>query len=84
MKSYLEGCGVPTTHIGQAEIPRLIMGIHPYDGCSYQPEADQDKHRAPCGNDGGQAATYPQAQHATGCAEFVDSVAEARSPARHV
>ncbi len=36
MKSYLEGCTVPTTQIGQAEIPRLIMGIHPYDGCSYQ------------------------------------------------
>jgi hypothetical protein len=29
MKSYLEGCTVPTTQIGQAEIPRLIMGIHP-------------------------------------------------------
>ena len=36
MKSYLEGCGVPTTRIGHTEIPRLIMGIHPYDGCSYQ------------------------------------------------
>ena len=36
MKTYLEGCGVPTTRIGQAEVPRLIMGIHPYDGCSYQ------------------------------------------------
>ena len=36
MKSYLEGCGVPTTRIGCIEIPRLIMGIHPYDGCSYQ------------------------------------------------
>ena len=33
MRTYLEGCGVPTTQIGQAEIPRLIMGIHPYDGC---------------------------------------------------
>ena len=36
MKSYLEACGVPTTRIGEVEIPRLIMGIHPYDGCSYQ------------------------------------------------
>ena len=36
MKTYLEGCGVPTTRIGKAEVPRLIMGIHPYDGCSYQ------------------------------------------------
>ena len=43
MKSYLEGCTVPTTQIGQAEIPRLIMGIHPYDGCSYQnKERDAD------------------------------------------
>ncbi len=36
MKSYLQGCGVPTTTVGNAEVPRLIMGIHPYDGCSYQ------------------------------------------------
>ena len=28
MKSYLEGCGVPTTMVGDVEIPRLIMGIH--------------------------------------------------------
>jgi hypothetical protein len=35
MKSYLEGCGVPTTHIGQTEAPRLMMGNHPYDGNSY-------------------------------------------------
>jgi hypothetical protein len=35
MKSYLEGCGVPTTRIGQIEVPRLIMGDHPYDGSSY-------------------------------------------------
>ena len=24
MKSYLEGCGVPTTRVGEAEVPRLI------------------------------------------------------------
>ena len=36
MKSYLEGCHIPTELIGNAEIPKLIMGIHPYDGCSYQ------------------------------------------------
>ena len=36
MKSYLDACGVPTTRVGHAELPRLIMGIHPYDGCSYQ------------------------------------------------
>ena len=36
MRSYLDACGVPTTTIGAAELPRLIMGIHPYDGCSYQ------------------------------------------------
>jgi hypothetical protein len=35
MKSYLEACGVPTTPIGGVALPRLIMGIHPYDGCSY-------------------------------------------------
>ncbi len=46
MKTYLEGCGVPTTRIGQAEVPRLIMGIHPYDGCSYQNEArDAENYR---------------------------------------
>ncbi|MED5572954.1 MAG: hypothetical protein VX955_02295, partial [Pseudomonadota bacterium] len=43
MKSYLEGCGVPTAPIGAVEVPRLIMGIHPYDGCSYQhPERDAE------------------------------------------
>ena len=36
MKSYLEACGVPTTRVGNTEFPRLVMGIHPYDGCSYQ------------------------------------------------
>ena len=47
MKSYLEGCGVPTTRIGRTEIPRLIMGIHPYDGCSYQdPQRDADNLKA--------------------------------------
>jgi hypothetical protein len=47
MKSYLEACGVPTTRVGQAEIPRLIMGIHPYDGCSYQDrERDAANYRA--------------------------------------
>jgi hypothetical protein len=35
MKTYLEGCGVPTTCVGQTEVPRLIMGNHPYDGISY-------------------------------------------------
>ena len=42
MKSYLEGCGVPTATVGVADVPRLIMGIHPYDGCSYQ-NAERDK-----------------------------------------
>ena len=36
MKTYLEGCGVPTERVGEIEVPKLIMGIHPYDGCSYQ------------------------------------------------
>lgn len=35
MKSYLEANRLPTVRIGQVELPRLIMGIHPYDGCSY-------------------------------------------------
>ena len=47
MKSYLEACGVPTTCIGQAEVPRLIMGIHPYDGQSYvDRERDAENYRA--------------------------------------
>ena len=47
MKSYLEACGVPTTRIGEAEVPRLIMGIHPYDGCSYQDkERDAENYRS--------------------------------------
>ncbi len=36
MKTYLEGSKIETTTIGDTRIPRLIMGIHPYDGCSYQ------------------------------------------------
>ena len=47
MRSYLEACDVPTTCIGQAEVPRLIMGIHPYDGCSYvDAERDAENYRA--------------------------------------
>jgi hypothetical protein len=35
MKTYLQASDLPTTRVGQVELPRLIMGIHPYDGCSY-------------------------------------------------
>ena len=43
MKSYLEACKVPTTRIGDVEIPRLIMGIHPFDGYGYiGPERDRE------------------------------------------
>jgi len=38
MKSYLDACSVPTTRVGSIELPRLMMGIHPYDGMSYQDE----------------------------------------------
>ncbi len=38
MKSHVEACGVPVTRVGEAQVPRLIMGIHPYDGCSYVDE----------------------------------------------
>jgi len=47
MKSYLDASRVPAVRVGQAEIPRLIMGIHPYDGCSYQdPQTDEENLRA--------------------------------------
>ena len=47
MRNYLEACTVPTVHIGQAELPRLIMGIHPYDGCSYvDPDRDAENLQA--------------------------------------
>lgn len=47
MKTYLEASDIPTTPLGGIEIPRLIMGIHPYDGCSYQnPERDAQNGRA--------------------------------------
>ena len=42
MKTYLEGSKIATTTIGDTQIPRLIMGIHPYDGCSYQNEQRDD------------------------------------------
>jgi hypothetical protein len=35
MKTYLEATDIPTVRVGQVELPRLIMGIHPFDGCSY-------------------------------------------------
>jgi hypothetical protein len=42
MRSYLEACGVPTRPIGNVELPRLIMGIHPTDGYGYiSAERDQ-------------------------------------------
>lgn len=43
MKTYLEACQVPTVAIGPIEIPRLIMGIHPFDGYGYvSPARDQE------------------------------------------
>ena len=46
MKTYLEGGNVPTARVGEVELPRLIMGIHPYDGVSYQnPERDEKNAR---------------------------------------
>ena len=43
MKTYLEGCKVPTTRIGSIELPRLIMGLHPFDGYGYiGPERDRE------------------------------------------
>ncbi len=27
---------IPTTRLGNIDFPRLVMGLHPYDGCSYQ------------------------------------------------
>jgi hypothetical protein len=42
MQSYLDACRVPVTPIGRKEVPRLIMGIHPYDGCSYQDKKRDD------------------------------------------
>lgn len=35
MRTYLEACTVPTARIGGVDVPRLIMGIHPFDGCGY-------------------------------------------------
>jgi hypothetical protein len=35
METYLQASDLPTIRIGQIELPRLIMGIHPYDGQSY-------------------------------------------------
>ena len=35
MRGYLEASDLPMVRVGDIELPRLIMGIHPYDGCSY-------------------------------------------------
>ena len=43
MKTYLEGCKVPTSQVGAIELPRLIMGLHPFDGYGYiSPERDRE------------------------------------------
>jgi len=43
MKTYLEACKIPLVQIGAAQVPRLILGIHPYDGISYvSPEKDAE------------------------------------------
>lgn len=43
MKTYLEACKVPTVRVGDLKIPRLIMGIHPFDGCGYvSPQRDRE------------------------------------------
>ena len=34
-KTYLEACNVPTVMVGEVETPRLIMGLHPFDGYGY-------------------------------------------------
>ena len=41
MRSYLEACTVPTVSVGGVQLPRLIMGIHPFDGYGYV-SADRD------------------------------------------
>ncbi len=46
MRTYLEGCGVPTVAIGGALVPRLIMGIHPMDGYGYVSAARDQAMRA--------------------------------------
>lgn len=42
MRTYLEACQVPTARVGSVEVPRLIMGIHPFDGCGYV-SAERDR-----------------------------------------
>ena len=42
MKSYLEACNVPTVMVGEVEVPRLIMGLHPFDGYGYV-SAERDR-----------------------------------------
>lgn len=40
MRSYLEGNRLPTVRTGQVDLPRLIVGIHPYDEWAY---VDRDR-----------------------------------------
>ncbi len=42
MKNYLDACKIPTVSIGPIQLPRLIMGIHPFDGYGYV-SADRDQ-----------------------------------------
>ena len=43
MRNYLEVNNLPTVEIGPVVLPRLIMGIHPYDGCSYVDKKRDDE-----------------------------------------
>ncbi len=43
MRNYLEVNNLPTVEIGPVVLPRLIMGIHPYDGCSYVDKTRDDE-----------------------------------------
>jgi hypothetical protein len=47
MRGYLEASDLPTFQVGGIELPRLIMGIHPYDGCSYV-SAERDAENLRC------------------------------------
>jgi hypothetical protein len=35
VKPYLDACTIPTVSVGPIQLPKLIMGIHPFDGYGY-------------------------------------------------
>ena len=46
LRGYLKGSKFPLTEIAGTQIPRIILGTHPFDGTTYTSEARDQQFRA--------------------------------------